>query len=88
MIHKLKERRSLLSGAGDAVCYAGSADEAVWVNDDTALLPFLLPGVVDNEAAPVIIIVGIHLHHVTRTDVQIQPAWSRETKKILKLQMD
>ena len=77
MMHRLKERRSLLSGAGDAVCYAGSADEAVWVNDDTALLllPFLL-GVVDNEAAPVIIVVGIHLYHVTRTDVQIQPAWS------------
>ena len=59
----------LLSSTGDAVGHTGSTDEAVRVDNDAALLM----RVVHNEAAPVIIVVSIHLHHITRTDVHIQP---------------
>ena len=47
--------------------------------DDDATCTLLL-AVVDNEAAPVIIVVGIHLHHVTRTDVNVQPEKNEITK--------
>lgn len=47
------------------------------MDNDTALLM----EVVDNEAAPVIIVVSIHLHHVTRTDVHVQPEKKRKITK-------
>ena len=68
-LEKLCYMDKLLSSACDAVGHAGSADKAVWVDDDTALLP----GVVDDETAPIIIIISIHLHHVTRTHIHVQP---------------
>lgn len=66
--------RGLLSSTVDAVCHTGSTDERVWVNDDTALFV----GIVDNEASPVAInAVSIHLYHVTRPDVHVQPEENR-----------
>ena len=49
------------------------------MDNDTALLM----EVVDNEAAPVIIVVSIHLHHITRTDVHVQPEKKGKSQKQL-----
>lgn len=59
----------LLSGTGDAVGSTCSTDEAVWMDDDAALLM----RVVYNETLHFVIIVSIHLHHISGTDVQVEP---------------
>ena len=58
-----------LSRTSYAISDISSADETVRVDYDTAILT----RVVDDETLIVCIVVGIHLQHVTRTDVQVVP---------------